>query len=327
MTALLEARDVKMHFPVMGGLIRHRVGSVFAVDGVSFSLERGKTLGIVGESGGGKSTLGRAVVRLYRPTAGSIRFDGQEISNLPASDLVPLRRRMQMIFQDPYSSLNPRKSIRSTLEEPLRIHGIGDAAERFERITRLLEKVGLRRDDLHKFPHEFSGGQRQRIGIARALVLEPELIVADEPVSALDVSIQSQVLNLLAALQRELGLTYVFISHDLTVVKYVSDRVAVMYLGRIVEIADAPSIYAHPAHPYTQALLSALPIADPRRRADRQLLEGDVPNPSQPPAGCAFHTRCPHVRDICKQQAPALETLTGESDHDAACHFAQELRT
>ncbi|MGE4607533.1 MAG: dipeptide/oligopeptide/nickel ABC transporter ATP-binding protein, partial [Myxococcota bacterium] len=205
-----------MHFPVMGGLIRHRVGSVFAVDGVSFSLERGKTLGIVGESGCGKSTLGRAVVRLYRPTAGSIRFDGQEISNLPASDLVPLRRRMQMIFQDPYSSLNPRKSIRSTLEEPLRIHGIGDAAERFERITRLLEKVGLRRDDLHKFPHEFSGGQRQRIGIARALVLEPELIVADEPVSALDVSIQSQVLNLLAALQRELGLTYVFISHDLT---------------------------------------------------------------------------------------------------------------
>ena len=326
MTALLEARDVKMHFPVMGGLFRHRIGSVFAVDGVSFTLERGKTLGIVGESGCGKSTLGRTIVRLYRPTDGSIRFDGQEISNLPDSELIPLRRRMQMIFQDPYSSLNPRKSIRSTLEEPMRIHDIGDAAERFERVAWLMEKVGLRTDDLHKFPHEFSGGQRQRIGIARALVLEPELIVADEPVSALDVSIQSQVLNLLVSLQQELSLTTIFISHDLTVVKYVSDRVAVMYLGRIVEIADSQNIYTHPVHPYTQALLSALPIADPRRRAKRQPLEGDVPNPSQPPTGCAFHTRCPHVRDICKQQAPKLEIVSGGSDHAAACHFAEELR-
>jgi oligopeptide/dipeptide ABC transporter ATP-binding protein len=326
LTALLEARDLKMHFPVMGGLFRRRIGSVFAVDGVSFSLERGETLGIVGESGCGKSTLGRTVVRLYQPTDGSIRFDGQEVSTLPARDLIPLRQRMQMIFQDPYSSLNPRKSIRSTLEEPLRIHGVGDAGERFERIAGLMEKVGLRREDLHKFPHEFSGGQRQRIGIARALVLEPELIVADEPVSALDVSIQSQVLNLLVELQQEFALTYLFISHDLTVVKYVSDRVAVMYLGRIVEIADAQSIYAHPAHPYTQALLSAVPIADPRRRAVRQPLEGDVPNPSRPPPGCAFHTRCPHVRDICKQQAPTLETLTGESNHESACHFAEELR-
>ncbi len=326
MTALLEARDVKMHFPVVGGLFRRRIGSVYAVDGVSFQLERGKTLGIVGESGCGKSTLGRTLVRLYEPTAGSIRFDGQEISDLSGRDLIPLRRRMQVIFQDPYSSLNPRKSIRSTLEEPMRIHGIGNSAERFERVAGLMEKVGLRQDDLHKYPHEFSGGQRQRIGIARALVLEPDLIIADEPVSALDVSIQSQVLNLLVSLQEELGLTYLFISHDLTVIKYVSDQVAVMYLGRIVEIADAGRIYERPAHPYTQALLSALPTADPRRRADRQLLEGDVPNPSQPPPGCAFHTRCPHARDICKQQAPALETLSGEANHASACHFSEELR-
>ncbi len=327
MTTLLQARDVKMHFPVMGGVLRHRVGSVFAVDGVSFELEQGQTLGIVGESGCGKSTLGRALVRLYQPTDGSIQFDGQEIATLPAKDLVPLRRRMQMIFQDPYSSLNPRKSIRSTLEEPLRIHGIGDPAERFERIATLMEKVGLRRDDLHKYPHEFSGGQRQRIGIARALILGPELIVADEPVSALDVSIQSQVLNLLVDLQQELGLTYIFISHDLTVVKYVSDRVAVMYLGHIVEIAEARGIYTHPSHPYTQALLASLPNPDPRRRTERQPLEGDVPNPSRPPPGCAFHTRCPHVRDICKQQAPNLEALSGASDHAVACHFADELRT
>ncbi len=327
MTALLEARDVKMHFPVTGGLLKRRVGTVFAVDGVSFTLERGKTLGIVGESGCGKSTLGRTLVRLYRPTDGSILFGGRDISNLPNSDLVSLRRRMQMIFQDPYSSLNPRKSIRSTLEEPMRIHAIGDAREHFERVALLMEKVGLRHDDLHKYPHEFSGGQRQRIGIARALVLGPELIVADEPVSALDVSIQSQVLNLLVDLQREFSLTYVFISHDLTVVKYVSDRVAVMYLGRIVEIADAQSIYQHPAHPYTQALLASLPIADPRQRRVRQTLDGDVPNPSQPPPGCAFHTRCPHVRDICRQQAPTLERLTDGSDHYAACHFTEELRT
>ncbi len=326
MTALLEVRDVKMHFPVVGGLFRRRIGSVYAVDGVSFQLERGKTLGIVGESGCGKSTLGRTLVRLYEPTAGSIRFDGQEISDLSGRDLIPLRRRMQVIFQDPYSSLNPRKSIRSTLEEPMRIHGIGNSAERFERVAGLMEKVGLRQDDLHKYPHEFSGGQRQRIGIARALVLEPDLIIADEPVSALDVSIQSQVLNLLVSLQEELGLTYLFISHDLTVIKYVSDQVAVMYLGRIVEIADADRLYERPAHPYTQALLSALPTADPRRRADRQLLEGDVPNPSQPPPGCAFHTRCPHARDICKQQAPALETLSGEANHASACHFSEELR-
>lgn len=327
MTTLLETRDLKMHFPVMGGLFRRRIGSVFAVDGVSFTLERGETLGIVGESGCGKSTLGRALVRLYKPTEGSIQFDGQEISTLPGRDLVQLRRRMQMIFQDPYSSLNPRKSIRSTLEEPLRIHGVGDPAERFERIAELVEKVGLRRDDLHKYPHEFSGGQRQRIGIARALILGPELIVADEPVSALDVSIQSQVLNLLVSLQQEFGLTFLFISHDLTVVKYVSDRVAVMYLGRIVEIATSHGIYARPAHPYTQALLAAVPIPDPRRRVDLVPLEGDVPNPSRPPPGCAFHTRCPHVRDICRQQAPELEPLTGETDHAAACHFAEELRT
>ena len=325
MTTLLEARDLKMHFPIVGGLFRRRIGSVYAVDGVSFRLERGKTLGIVGESGCGKSTLGRALVRLYEPTSGSITFDGQEISRASGKDLIALRRRMQVIFQDPYSSLNPRKSIRSILEEPMQIHGIGDATSRFERVAWLMEKVGLRRDDLHKYPHEFSGGQRQRIGIARALVLEPELIVADEPVSALDVSIQSQVLNLLVSLQRDLGLTFLFISHDLTVVKYVSDEVAVMYLGRIVEIAEAKRIYDHPGHPYTQALLSALPVADPRQRSDRQPLEGDVPSPSDPPPGCAFHTRCPHVQERCRKEAPLLEIQPGDANHAIACHFAAQL--
>ncbi len=326
MSALLEARDLKLHFPVMGGIFRHQVGSVYAVDGVSFELERGETLGIVGESGCGKSTLGRTLVRLYEPTGGTIRFQGEDITALRGADLLPLRRRMQLIFQDPYSSLNPRKSIRSALEEPLRIHGIGSDEERFETVTALMEKVGLHRDDLSKYPHEFSGGQRQRIGIARALVLGPDLVVADEPVSALDVSIQGQVLNLLVELQKELGLTLLFISHDLTVVKFISDRVAVMYLGRIVEIADAADIYAKPAHPYTRALLASLPIPDPQRRRHRTPLEGDVPNPSDPPPGCAFHTRCPHVQEICKQRAPELAPLEGEPSHRAACHFAEELR-
>ena len=318
MSALLEARDVKLHFPVMGGIFRHRVGSVYAVDGVSFDLHRGETLGIVGESGCGKSTLGRTLVRLYTPTSGTIRFQGKDITALSGADLFPLRRRMQLIFQDPYSSLNPRKSIRSALEEPLRIHGIGSGDERFETVAALIEKVGLHRDDLHKFPHEFSGGQRQRIGIARALVLGPDLVVADEPVSALDVSIQSQVLNLLVELQKELGLTLLFISHDLTVVKFISDRVAVMYLGRIVEIADAADIYAKPAHPYTRALLASLPVPDPQRRRQRTPLEGDVPNPSDPPPGCAFHTRCPHVQEVCRQRAPELAPLEGEPSHRVA---------
>ena len=326
MSALLEARDVKLHFPVMGGIFRHRIGSVYAVDGVSFDLHRGETLGIVGESGCGKSTLGRTLVRLYTPTSGTIRFRGEDITALSGADLFPLRRRMQLIFQDPYSSLNPRKSIRSALEEPLRIHGIGSGDERFETVAALIEKVGLHRDDLHKFPHEFSGGQRQRIGIARALVLGPDLVVADEPVSALDVSIQSQVLNLLVELQKELGLTLLFISHDLTVVKFISDRVAVMYLGRIVEIADAADIYANPAHPYTRALLASLPVPDPQRRRQRTPLEGDVPNPSDPPPGCAFHTRCPHVQEVCRQRAPELAPLEGEPSHRVACHFAEELR-
>ena len=326
MSALLEAHDLKLHFPVMGGIFRHQVGSVYAVDGVSFELQRGETLGIVGESGCGKSTLGRTLVRLYEPTGGTIRFDGEDITAWSGADLIPLRRRMQIIFQDPYSSLNPRKSIRSTLEEPLAIHGIGHAEERFEKVAALMEKVGLRRDDLHKFPHEFSGGQRQRIGIARALVLAPDLVVADEPVSALDVSIQSQVLNLLVELQKELELTLLFISHDLTVVKYISDRLAVMYLGRIVEIADAADVYEKPAHPYTQALLASLPVPDPRRRRQRTPLMGDVPSPSAPPPGCAFHTRCPHVQEICKQRAPELAPLAEEASHQTACHFAEELR-
>jgi len=326
MSALLEVRDLKLHFPVMGGIFRHQVGRVYAVDGVGFDLERGETLGIGGESGCGKATLGRTLVRLYKPTSGTIRFQDIDITELSGADLLPLRKKMQVIFQDPYSSLNPRKSVRSTLEEPLLIHGLGSAEERFEVVASLMEKVGLRREDLHKYPHEFSGGQRQRIGIARALVLGPDLIVADEPVSALDVSIQSQVLNLLVELQKELGLTFLFISHDLTVVKYISDRVAVMYLGRIVEIADAEDIYAKPAHPYTKALLASLPVADPQLRSERSPLEGDVPSPSNPPKGCAFHTRCPHVQEICKQRTPELAKLEGAASHSAACHFTEELR-
>ena len=326
MSALLEVSDVKLHFPVMGGVFRRQVGSVYAVDGVSFELARGETLGIVGESGCGKSTLGRTLVRLYKPTDGTIRFQDEDITSLSGARLTSLRRRMQVIFQDPYSSLNPRKSIRSTLEEPLRIHGIGSGDERFETVAALMEKVGLRHDDLHKFPHEFSGGQRQRIGIARALVLGPDLVVADEPVSALDVSIQSQVLNLLVELQSELGLTFLFISHDLTVVKYISDRVAVMYLGRFVEIAKADDIYAQPAHPYTRALLASLPVSDPQRRRQRAPLQGDVPNPSDPPPGCAFHARCPHAQEVCRQRVPELSPLEGEPSHRTACHFAEELR-
>jgi len=327
MKALVEIRGVEKRFAMPSHFLSREKPVLHALNGVDAQVRQGEAFCVVGESGCGKTTVGRTVLRLIEPTEGTIRIDGDDITNLPKQELRRYRREMQIIFQDPYSSLNPRKTIRSTLEEPMRIHGIGDATERFERIASLMEKVELRRDDLHKFPHEFSGGQRQRIGIARALVLEPQLIVADEPVSALDVSIQSQVLNLLVDLQRELALTYVFISHDLTVVKYISDRVAVMYLGRIVEIADAKSIYAHPAHPYTQALLASLPIADPRQRTQRQPLEGDVPNPSRPPPGCAFHTRCPHARDICMQQVPVLEKLSGGSDHQAACHFTEELRT
>jgi len=333
MTALLEVRDLDVHFPIQGGVLRREVGRVYAVNGVSFELAPGETLGIVGESGCGKTTLGRALVRLYEPTAGSVRFAGQSIALTRGKELKALRRQMQMVFQDPYASLNPRRSIERTLEEPLVLHGVRSADERQRIVGELLDTVGLRRSDLPKYPHEFSGGQRQRIGIARALVLDPQLVIADEPVSALDVSIQSQVLNLLVELQRQRGLTYIFISHDLTVVKYISDRVGVMYLGRLVELAGADEIYERPQHPYTRALLAALPVPDPTRRNQSVPLAGDVPNPSAPPPGCPFHTRCPHVVDRCRNELPKLARTDRRPDtlphatpeHLVACHRADEL--
>ncbi len=326
MSALLEVEGLSMHFPIRGGVLRRTVGQVYAVNDVSFELEAGETLGIVGESGCGKTTLGRALVRLYEPTSGSVRFQGKDVGALEGEALKSLRGDIQMIFQDPYASLNPRRTIERTLEEPLVLHGVTSRDERRARVRQLLETVGLRASDLPKYPHEFSGGQRQRIGIARALILEPRLLIADEPVSALDVSIQSQVLNLLVELQRDLGLTYIFISHDLTVVKYISDRVAVMYLGRIMELADAEDIYASPRHPYTQALLAAAPTPDPRRPKSGDTLEGDVPNPSDPPPGCPFQTRCRFALDRCRSELPVLEAAPDDASHLVACHRADEIQ-
>ena len=325
MGPLLEVQDLSVHFPILGGVLKRPVGAVYAVSDVSFRLEKGETLGIVGESGCGKTTLGRAIVRLYPPTSGSVRFDGQDLTSVEKDRDRELRRDMQMIFQDPYASLNPRQTVRSILEEPLRIHRVGNRAARLDTVLELMQTVGLRPEDLYRYPHEFSGGQRQRIGIARALALGPRLVIADEPVSALDVSIQAQVLNLLVDLQNRLDLTYIFISHDLTVVKYISDRVAVMYLGRLVEIASSDDIYREPRHPYTRALLSSVPLPNPRRRAQGQPLEGDVPSPSDPPTGCAFHTRCPYVQDRCRQERPSMRPVTGNHQHQAACHFFEEL--
>ncbi len=326
MSALLEVENLNMHFPIWGGVLRRQVGQVFAVNDVSFELQAGETLGIVGESGCGKTTLGRALVRLYEPTSGTVRFEGRDVSSLAGDELKALRSNVQMVFQDPYTSLNPRRTIERTLEEPLVLHGVKSKDERRARVRRLLETVGLRESDLPKYPHEFSGGQRQRIGIARALVLEPRLVIADEPVSALDVSIQSQVLNLLVDLQKRRGLTYLFISHDLTVVKYISDRIAVMYLGRIVELADADAIYESPRHPYTQALLAAVPVPDPRRPRSAETLEGDVPSPSDPPPGCPFQTRCRFAVDLCRREVPTLEVVPGDTRHLVACHRADEIR-
>ena len=326
MSNLLEVENLSVHFPIVGGVLRRTRGHVYAVNDVSFELEAGETLGIVGESGCGKTTLGRALVRLYEPTSGSVRFQGTDIGELEGPALQKVRSNVQMVFQDPYTSLNPRRSIERTLEEPLLLHGMKSKDERRARVRKILETVGLRESDLPKFPHEFSGGQRQRIGIARALVLEPQLVIADEPVSALDVSIQSQVLNLMVELQRARGLTYIFISHDLTVVKYISDRVAVMYLGRIVELADADDIYENPRHPYTQALLAAVPLPDPRRARDQEELEGDVPNPSDPPPGCPFQTRCRFAVDRCRSELPSLEATPGNSSHLVACLRAAEIQ-
>ncbi|MDD9935809.1 MAG: dipeptide ABC transporter ATP-binding protein [Myxococcales bacterium] len=321
MTAILEVEGLSKYFPVYGGVFRREVARVYAVDSVSFTLEQGETLGLVGESGCGKSTLARALIRLYEPNAGTVRFKGKDFRALDRDALKQARADMQMVFQDPYASLNPRMSIGRILEEPFKLHGIGTPEERRSKVLALLERVGLRSDAYDRFPHEFSGGQRQRVGIARAIALEPEVVICDEPVSALDVSIQSQVLNLLRELQRELGLTYIFISHDLAVVRYISDRVAVMYLGRMVELAETDDLYRAPRHPYTQALLESLPLPDPSQRGKAAPLEGDVPSPRNPPSGCHFHTRCPHAVDRCKREVPPLVELKDNPKHRVACHL------
>ncbi|MDR6226213.1 ABC transporter ATP-binding protein [Desmospora profundinema] len=316
---LLKVEGLKKHYPIHGGIWGRRVGEVRAVDDVSFSVRTGETLGIVGESGCGKSTTGRAILRLEEPTAGDIRFEGTSLLSLGVEAMRRMRRELQMVFQDPFASLNPRKTAGAIIEEPLRVHGIGDANERKQQVKELLQVVGLDSYHAERYPHQFSGGQRQRIGIARALAVRPKLIVADEPVSALDVSIQSQVLNLLEDLQESFDLTYLFIAHDLSVVRHISDRVGVMYLGRMVELADRDELYNNPIHPYTQALLSAVPVPDPDAKRERIILKGDVPSPRNPPAGCAFHTRCPHVMDICRKVRPEFTDQGG--GHFAACHL------
>jgi peptide/nickel transport system ATP-binding protein len=318
---LLQVREVKTHFPVRGGLLGRVQGTVKAVDGVSFDVVRGETLGLVGESGCGKSTLGRSLLRLIEPTSGSIRFEGEELTGLPLGRMRALRRRMQLVFQDPYASLNPRLTVRELIGEPFAIHGLAQGREREQKVLALVELMGLPREAMDRYPHEFSGGQRQRIGIARSIALRPDLVIADEPISALDVSIQAQIVNLLVDLQRELKLTYVFIAHDLKIVEYISTRVAVMYLGKIVELARAGDLYRRPRHPYTQALLSAVPVPDPGRPRKRLLLHGDVPSPLAPPPGCAFHPRCPHAFERCRRETPPLYTLGG--GHTAACFLAE----
>ena len=316
---VLEVQDLKKHFVIRKGLLRRAAGHVRAVDGVSFAIAAGETLGLVGESGCGKSTVGRAVLRLVEPTEGVIKLNGRDITRLGKAELRPYRRQMQIIFQDPFSSLDPRMSAGAIVGEPLHVHGIARGARRAVQVAELFERVGLRRAQMRNYPHQFSGGQRQRIGIARALALSPRLIIADEPVSSLDVSIQAQVLNLMMDLQRERGLAYLFISHNLAVVEHISQRVAVMYLGRIVEYADRKSLFTTPLHPYTELLLSAVPVPDPSIRRDRRLLQGDVPSPVKPPSGCHFHTRCPYAVDLCRVEAPALREI--RPGHQAACHL------
>ena len=324
---LVEVDDLRLWFPIRSGVVLDRhVGDVKAVDGVSFTIGRGETLGLVGESGCGKTTVGRAMLRLYEPTDGKIVFDDIDITHLSDAQLRPLRRRMQMVFQDPFASLNPRHSVGRIVAEPLRVHGIAGRGDASSRVREILGVVGLPPDAANRYPHEFSGGQRQRIGLARALALNPELVVCDEPVSALDVSIQAQIINLMEELQHELGLTYLFIAHDLAVVRHISDRIAVMYLGKIVEVAPADGLYENPLHPYTIALLSAIPIPDPeveKRRVGIRV-EGDVPSPANPPAACRFHTRCPFAQPTrCADEEPRLRTLDG---HYVACHFAEDIK-
>ena len=318
---LLQVNDLAVWFPIREGVLQRVRGQVKAVDGVSFSVMPGETLCLVGESGCGKSTVGKSVVRLVQPTAGRIRLGQTDITQLDDVAMHPYRRQLQMVFQDPYASLNPRLRAGDIIAEPLENYGLSDPAERQRQVQALLEKVGLRADSLTRFPFEFSGGQRQRLGIARALALNPQLIIADEPVSALDVSVQAQVLNLLKDLQHSHGLAYLFISHDLAVVEHISHRVAVMYLGRIVEIASRERIFSRPLHPYTQALMAAAPIADPRLKRERLLIEGDVPSPVNPPSGCRFHTRCPHAQPRCRQESPELRVLA--PGHQAACHLIE----
>ena len=317
---LVKVRNLKMHFPITQGIIiQRRIGAVKAVDGVSFDIIRGETLGLVGESGCGKSTTGRAILQLYRPTEGEVHFEGEDLIALKGEQLRRMRRRMQMIFQDPYASLNPRMTVGDIIGEPLVVHGIAKGRERRERVQELLRVVGLNPYFVNRYPHEFSGGQRQRIGVARALAVQPEFIICDEPISALDVSIQAQIINLLEELQDEFNLTYLFIAHDLAVVRHISDRVAVMYLGKIVELTDRVELYDNPLHPYTQALLSAIPIPDPVVEEERRrvILEGDVPSPSSPPMGCNFNTRCPMVMDVCREKEP--EFVEVSEGHWAAC--------
>ena len=320
---LLEVDNLVKHFPIKGGILRRTVAVVKAVDGVSFTVKRGETLGLVGESGCGKTTTGRTILRLEKPTSGEAVFDGKDVFSASGSQMKALRRDMQIVFQDPYASLDPRITVGESIAEGLEIHGIGSRKDREDKVREVLAKVGMHPSHTTRFPHEFSGGQRQRIGIARALVMNPKLIVCDEPVSALDVSIQSQVLNLLRNLQQEFGLTYLFIAHNLSVVEHISNRVGVMYLGKLVELADRVDLFRRPKHPYTKALLSAVPIPNPTVRRERIILQGDVPSPINPPSGCRFHPRCYMARDICKEQEPAFEEKA--PGHFSACHFAHEV--
>jgi oligopeptide/dipeptide ABC transporter ATP-binding protein len=324
---ILRVENLVKYFPIRKGVFKRTVGQVHAVDGVSLEVKQGETLGLVGESGCGKSTLARTILKLVEPTSGKIVINGRDVTNYGRKQMRPVRRELQIVFQDPYASLNPRMTVRNIVSEPLVIHGVATSkAERNRRVDELLRTVGLSPEHANRFPHEFSGGQRQRIGFARALALNPQLVILDEPVSALDVSIRAQVINLLESLQGEFGLTYLFVAHDLSIVRHVSDRVAVMYLGKVVEIGSRDQVYDHPTHPYTQALLSAVPIESPQQRGKRKriVLEGDVPNPANPPSGCRFRTRCWKAQEICAQEEPLLE-LRGY-DHPSACHFAEALK-
>ncbi|MDY6790119.1 MAG: oligopeptide/dipeptide ABC transporter ATP-binding protein [Thermodesulfobacteriota bacterium] len=324
---LLAVKNLKMHFPIHGGILWRRIGKVYAADGISLKVKAGETVGLVGESGCGKTTVGRSIARLYRPTEGKVIFDGKDMSHISRKELRELRRDLQIIFQDPFESLDSRQTVGDILEEPFIIHGIGTSEMRKIEVNKLLERVGLNENAINRFPHEFSGGQRQRIGIARAIALKPKMIICDEPVSALDVSIQSQILNLLLELQEEMKLSYIFIAHDLSVVKHISDRIAVMYLGKIVEYTDADTLYQRPAHPYTHALISAIPVPDPAIRKKKQILKGDVPSPIHPPSGCVFHTRCQYVTDRCRKEEPELSPAPGSigKNHLQACLRAGEL--